>query len=143
MLKTLIKKQRVSFAESFSCWQDAIRAAAQPLLRDGAIEECYIDDMIASVNTYGPYIVIAPNIAMPHAQTGRGVNETGISFMKVHTPVCFGEAEEHKAQLIFVLAAIDNQTHLSLMQDLVATISEEKTVDKLLASNCCEDLLSI
>lgn len=131
MFKELIEKQRVAFAESFDHWEEAIRAAAQPLLRDGAIKESYIADMIASVHKFGPYIVIAPDVAMPHAQGGSGVNETAICFMKVNRPVSFGTTSEHDARLIFVLASVDNDSHLGMLQALVEAISEDDVLEKL------------
>lgn len=140
MFKELIDKQRVVFADKFDRWEDAIRAAAQPLLRDGAIEESYIGDMIASVNQYGPYIVIAPDVAMPHAQGGNGVNETAISFMKVNHPVHFSESSEHDARLIFVLASVDNDSHLGMLQSLVAAISDDDVLEDLPKIQCIEDL---
>ncbi len=140
MFKELIAKQRIVFAESFDRWEDAIRAAAQPLLRDGAIEESYIDDMIASVNKFGPYIVIAPDVAMPHAQGGTGVKETSISFMKVNSPVSFGTTSEHDARLIFVLASIDNTSHLDMLQALVGAISDDDVLAQLPNTTCIADL---
>lgn len=140
MFKELIDKQRVVFADKFDSWEDAIRAAAQPLLRDGAIKESYIGDMIASVNQYGPYIVIAPDVAMPHAQGGNGVNETAISFMKVNHAVHFSESSEHDARLIFVLASVDNDSHLGMLQALVAAISDDDVLEKLPTIQCVEDL---
>jgi len=140
MFKQLIEKQRIVFAEGFDRWEDAIRAAAQPLLRDGAIEECYIDDMIASVNKFGPYIVIAPDVAMPHAQGGKGVRETAISFMKVNRPVSFSASSEHDARLLFVLASIDNNSHLDMLQALVAAISDDDILAKLPEIQCIADL---
>ena len=140
MFKELIDKQRVVFADKFDRWEDAIKEAAQPLLRDGAIEESYIGDMIASVNPYGPYIVIAPDVAMPHAQGGNGVNETAISFMKVNHPVHFSESSEHDARLIFVLASVDNDSHLGMLQSLVAAISDDDILENLPKIQCIEDL---
>lgn len=131
MFKELIKKERVMFADRFDSWEDAIRAAAQPLLRDGAIEESYITDMIENVNKFGPYIVIAPDVAMPHAQGGNGVKETSICFMKVNHPVSFSASPEHDARLLFVLASVDNNSHLEMLQALVAAISDDDILAQL------------
>lgn len=141
LFKELLEKQRVLFAEGFSCWEEAVRAAAAPLLRDGAIEAVYIQSMIDCINQYGPYIVIAPNIAMPHAQGGgEGVLDTGISFMKVERPVHFSESSEHDARILFVLASVDNEAHLNLLQALVEAISDEEFVDQLLGIENIDDL---
>ena len=97
-------------------------------------------ELINSIKKHGPYIVIAPKIAIPHAQEGHGVNETAICFMKTNTPVSFGEGEEYDAQLFFVLASIDNEVHLKNLTKMVELISDEETVEKLLEAQSVEDL---
>jgi PTS system ascorbate-specific IIA component len=140
MFKELIEKQRIVFAEGFDRWEDAVRAAAEPLLRDGSIEESYIEAMIKCINTFGPYIVIAPDVAMPHAQGVNGVKETAISFMKVDRPVSFGDGREYDARLIFVLASVDNDSHLGMLQALVAAISDDQVLTQLPNTTCIADL---
>ena len=92
MFKELLKKQRVTYVDSVDNWEEAIRIAAQPLVCDGAITEVYIDAMIQSVKEYELVFVIAPNIAMPHAQGGKGVNENSFAFMKLNQPAHFSDS---------------------------------------------------
>lgn len=58
--------------------------------------------IITCVEKYGPYIIIMPGVAMPHAQEfGTGVKKISISFMKVNQPVYFDlEEEEKKSKFI-------------------------------------------
>lgn len=49
-----------------------MQVSAQPLLVSRENEKSYIDGMIDSVKEHGPYIVIAPNIALLHARTETG-----------------------------------------------------------------------
>ena len=143
MFQELISRKRVVFAEEFVSWEEAVRAAAEPLIRDRAIEEDYVTAIIASINKYGPYIVIAPGIALPHAKVDIGVNETSISFMRVAQPVHFSNLEEHDARLLFVLASVDDNAHLKLLQDLVEILSDEGFVAKLLEVKSEEDLTAL
>ncbi|HWR28352.1 MAG TPA: PTS sugar transporter subunit IIA [Negativicutes bacterium] len=133
MIKELIEMNRVIFAREFDRWEDAVEAAAQPLIRDGAIDKTYIDSMIECINKYGPYIVIAPDVAMPHAQGGgTGVHRTSMSLMKVEQPVHFSDSPEHDARLLFVLASVDSDAHLDMLQALVEEISDEAFLARLL-----------
>ncbi|MFB8734775.1 PTS sugar transporter subunit IIA [Bacillus sp. SL00103] len=43
--------------------------------------------MIQSVDQNGPYIVIAPQVAIPHARPEDGVNELSMSLMTFEQPV--------------------------------------------------------
>ncbi len=49
-------------------WQSALRLAAKPLLDNGSITATYVENMIQAVIKYGPYIVIAPGLALGHAE---------------------------------------------------------------------------
>ncbi|MDD7372772.1 Ascorbate-specific phosphotransferase enzyme IIA component [Sarcina ventriculi] len=140
MLKEIIEKKRYSFHQGFDNWEDAVKAACTPLVLQKAIEEEYSDLIIQSIKKHGPYIVIAPKIAIPHAQEGKAVNETSICFMKTNTPVSFGDSEEYDAQLFFVLASVDNEVHLKNLTKMVELISDEEVVDKLLNAKSVEDL---
>lgn len=144
MLKKLIDQKRVSFYKGFQTWEGAVAAACQPLIDDGAITCEYVDSIIHSIKTHGPYIVIAPNLCIPHSQEGAiGVNETAVCFMKVDEPVHFSDDPDHDAKLFFVLASIDNDAHLENLQELVEVVSDESNMEKLLNAKCPEDLLDL
>ncbi len=141
MLKELIDKNRYSFHEGFDNWEDAIKASCKPLIDDRAIEEAYTDAIISNVKKYGPYIVIAPNICIPHAQEGVvGVNETAMCFMRTKNPVHFSDDPDQDARLFFVLASTNNEVHLQNLSNMVSLIEDENIVNKLLEAECKEDL---
>lgn len=144
LFEQLIAANRVVFAEKFDSWEAAVRAGAQTLLRDGAIEEAYVVAMIECIRKYGPYIIIAPDVAMPHAQGGgAGVRETALAFMKVTQPVHFSDNPEHDARLFFVLASTDSDSHLDLLQALVEEISDEQFLARLLSVDSLPALKSL
>ncbi len=140
MFKELVEKKHYSFHEGFDDWRDAVRAACQPLLDDGTIEPEYPEAIIAKVEELGPYIVIAPDICIPHAQEGVGVNDTAICFMKTEKPVSFSDDGEHDARLFFVLASTDNAIHLQNLSELAEEMSDEELVAKVLAAKTPADL---
>ena len=117
MLREFVEKNHFRFADEAKDWKDAIRMSCETLEADGTVEENYKEDIIACVEKYGPYIMIAPNIAMPHAQEGaRGVNKTEIAFMKLKKPVSFEPGNpEMEAQLFFTLASCNPDQHLDNM----------------------------
>ncbi len=143
MFKELVEKKRYSFHESFDTWEEAIGAACQPLIDDGAIEKRYVEEIISKVNELGPYIVIAPNICMPHAQEGIGVNETAVCFMKTEQPVKFNDDPDFAAQLFFVLSSVDNNVHLENLAQLADMLSDEELVEQIVKAKSADDLLKI
>lgn len=143
MLQELIDKKRYSFHKGFDKWEDAVQASCKPLVDDGSIEPEYIQSIISSIKKFGPYIVIAPNICIPHAQEGEGVNETAICFMRTENPVHFSDDSEQDARLFFVLASTDNDKHMQNLMNMVSLIEDEAVVEKLINAKSVDDLKEI
>lgn len=144
-LTDLLKEELIQQVDSVSNWQDAVGLAAQPLLAHGYIEESYIQAMIASINETGPYIVLAPKVAVPHASPDAGVHQLGISLLQVKEPVDFSEDDDDdkKVQLIFVLAAVDSTAHLRALQELALILDDEEAIDSLIAASDPREILAI
>lgn len=145
MLKTLLEKDLVRFYDEASDWQEAVQLSCSALLEHKIIDQSYVDSIIACLNQYGPYIVIAPGIAMPHAsQGGTGVFETAISMTKIKKPVSFDATDPSKdATLLFTLAAVDADRHLENMQRLMDLLMNDEIVTKLQAANNIDDVVAI
>ncbi|CAH0346484.1 BglG family transcription antiterminator [Bacillus sp. CECT 9360] len=131
VLTDLIMKDTIQFENSLSGWEEAIEVAAKPLLMKGVIEPSYIDAMIDNVKTMGPYIIIGPEIAIPHARPETGVNRIGMSFLKLQQPVHFLNDERFPVSLLFCIAAIDNSSHLKALSQLTKLLSKKENVEKL------------
>lgn len=146
-LLDLLKKEFIQQCQEVANWQEAIRLAAQPLLKENIIEERYIDGMIASVNELGAYIVLAPKVAVPHASPDKGANALGISLLKLEKPVSFDikeEGDEEKdVQLIFALAAIDSSSHLKALQELSLILDDDQNIEAIIAAKDKKEILNI
>lgn len=141
MLKTLLTKETVQFKTSVSNWEEAIQYASSPLLYNKSIDERYVETMIQNVHEFGPYIVLMPKIAMPHARPEDGVNKLSISLLVLEEAVSFNEEKE--ANIFLVLAANDASSHLTLLTEISALLSNQEKVDTLLTATNYTDLLSI
>ncbi|RWZ54607.1 PTS sugar transporter subunit IIA [Halobacillus fulvus] len=132
----------IRFLPSVDSWEKGIEEAAAPLLENGSIKPKYIEDMIQNVHTNGPYIVIVPGIAMPHAKNeDNSVVQTGVSYLKLEEPVEFPKNKE--VSTFFVLAAEDSTGHLDLISDLSTILIEDEIKDKLEASKSEEEVLEV
>ena len=142
MLETILNKDLIQFEDKFETWEDAIQLAGAPLLENGSIEQSYIDQIITNTKEIGPYYVLGPNIALPHARPEYGVNKMGLSVLVTKEPVWFSEKDQHKVQLIIVLAAVDNESHLGALSELAGVLGDESNVDKLIHSESKEEFLN-
>ena len=145
MLKEFVEKKHYKFAESAKDWKDAIRMSCESLEADGTVEANYKEYIIKCVEIYGPYIVIMPDVAMPHSQENAvGVNKTAIGFMKLEKPVSFDpEDPEKDATLFFTLASCNPDQHLENMARLAEMMSNEELMEELKKAKGPEDLLAL
>lgn len=145
MLREFVEQKHYKFAEEAKDWEDAVRMSCEVLEADGTVEANYKEDIIACIKKYGPYIIILPNVAMPHSQEGaQGVHKTAIAFMKLEKPVSFDPGDPEKdAQLFFTLASCDSEQHLANMGKLSAMLMDEDVVAELEKAKTPEDLLEI
>ncbi|RID82710.1 PTS sugar transporter subunit IIA [Mesobacillus zeae] len=131
----------ISFKESAENWEEAIKIASQPLLEQQFIEKEYIDTMISNVKEFGPYIVMVPGFAMPHARPENGVNKLGVSLLILGKETLFND--EKAASVFLVLAATDPESHLALLSELSSLLSNEENVARLAAARSESEVFTI
>ena len=96
-------------------WRSAVRAGGGILVQAGSVAECYVPLMLRVIEEYGPYMVIAPGLAVLHGPPGKGVLRTDMAFMTLDKPVCFG-SENDPVSLLLILAAEDPRSHLAALE---------------------------
>lgn len=143
VLLELLTPDMIQLSDEEMDWKDAIRLAAEPLRKDGKIEDRYIDAMIDKVNTYGPFIHIGKGLALPHARPEDGVKRLGMSMLKVKKPVLLLNDESHPVQIFICLAAVDNEMHLRALSSLTKILSNKESLDELLQAHSKEEILNV
>ncbi len=121
-------------------WEEAIKKTAKPLLNEGKITEKYIQAMIDSVHELGPYIVIAPGLALGHARPSAAVKQTSMALATLAEPVEFGNKQNDPVSLVVVIASVNSTDHLGLMQKVVTFLNEHNNLAALkqLPSNAAQ-----
>lgn len=131
----------IQFVDSVKTWEEGLRLSAQPLLEKGIITGEYVDAIVENVHTNGNYIIILPEIAMPHARKEYGALKTGISFLSLKTPTYF--PEQTPVSLFFTLSADTDDGHLELLSDLAELLMDETVVEQLKLATTNEDVINI
>jgi PTS system ascorbate-specific IIA component len=120
----------------------AIRASGDLLVASGRVTADYIDQMIAAVEEFGPYIVIAPGIALAHARPSEAVLETGLSLAVLSEPIEFGSHND-PVRLVFGLAALDHEGHLEVLAALAERLTDQQFVNSLLNASTNDELSAL
>jgi mannitol/fructose-specific phosphotransferase system IIA component (Ntr-type) len=117
-LVELLPGERIRLGVQVSNWQDAVREAGRLLFEGGAVTSGYIAAMVKVAEDLGPYIAIAPGIALPHAASEAGAIQTALSLVKLSVPVNFGNPDNDPVRVVFGLSAIDKEAHMGALQTL-------------------------
>lgn len=139
MLKKMLRG-KIQILPEIENWEESIKLGSKPLLEEKLIEQTYVDKMIEKVKKFGFYVVLTENVAMPHSRPEDGVNETGMSLLKVDNPVKFGDSN---INLIFVLAAKDNNSHIDALTNLVELLNDEEKVEEVIKAKSEEEILNL
>lgn len=114
-----------------SDWRDAVRQAGALLTAVGVTTDAYTDEMVQTVEKLGPYIVLAPGIALAHSRPSPAVNRAGIAWLQLAEPVEFGHQTNDPVWLVVALAALDHDGHLELMSALAAVLGDTDLLARL------------
>ncbi len=115
-------------------WHEAIQLAGQRLVAGGTVSQAYTRQMIEEVEKHGPYIVVAPGIAIAHAKSSEAVFDTGLSFVRLAEPVKFGHDRYDPVKLVVGLAATDAHADLVIISALAGVLSDPMCLDQLLTA---------
>ena len=110
-------------------WRAAIRKAGEGLVASGRATPAYVETMVTAVETHGPYIVIAPGVALAHAAITEEVLSPGFSLARLVHPVNFGE---NSVALVFALAASATASHAALMAEFSQWLTQPEQINFLL-----------
>jgi PTS system ascorbate-specific IIA component len=130
----MIAGDAIRIGEPAADWRAAVRASGDALVASGATEPAYTDEMIATVEQLGPYIVIAPGIALAHARPSPAVHRAGISIVTLAGGVPFGHRQNDPVFLVVGLAAPDDEGHVTALATLAELLAAEDRRNALLGA---------
>ena len=143
MLNQWLTGQTVKIVDSVKDWKEAIELCATPLLENQSITPNYIDAIFQLHESIGPYYVLAPGIAMPHARPEQGVNNLGLSMLLVKNGVNFNSEENDPVYLITLLAASDSTSHIEMLTQLASLFAESNDVDTIFNAKNIDEILTV
>lgn len=126
MLSDITNETLIKLKVPAKNWEDAIRQSASVLVENGKATEEYVDAMVSTAKESGPYIVITKHVALPHARPEAGTKEIAIGIATLENPVVFGHKDNDPVKYVFSLSAVDNNSHLRAMSELVELLEMDE-----------------
>ncbi|TWT11285.1 PTS sugar transporter subunit IIA [Streptococcus sp. sy004] len=140
--KSFTENNSIRLGLTATTWQEAVKLAVNPLIESGAVTETYYENIIASTEEHGPYYILMPGMAMPHAQAGEGVNRDSFSLITLTEPVTFSDGKE--VSVLLTLAATSAAIHTSVaIPQIIALFELENSIERLVACQSPEEVLAM
>ncbi len=133
-LLELLPEEAIALRGEARDWREAVRLVGDALVRSGAAAPDYAGEMIATVEQLGPYIVIAPGIALAHSRPSPAVLATGLAWVTLAEPVAFGHPDNDPVTLVVGLAARDETAHIDALSVLANLLSDDSRRASLLGA---------
>ena len=121
-----LSENRIEVDYEAKDWKDAVNHAGELLYKDGAVEERYIQAMIQKIETYGPYIVICPGTALPHADAEEGVIYEAASLMRLKKPVDFHHEMNDPVKYVIGMSVKSAESVNQAIYDLMMIFGNER-----------------
>lgn len=145
--QSLIDNNSIKLQAKASNWREAIKIGTDLLIASGAIQPSYHDAIISSVEELGPYICIAPNLALPHARPENGVLRTAFALVTLEEPIYF-EGEEEPVDVLITLAGSSSDEHMEGLMEVTQVLDDEESetgvdLDKLRHCRSSSDVFKV
>jgi mannitol/fructose-specific phosphotransferase system IIA component (Ntr-type) len=143
MLTEYLTPDRIRVHVAVDDWEEAVRTAGSLLLEAGTCEPRYIEAMINAVHEMGPYMVLAPGLALAHARPEDGVTDVGMSLITLDPPVDFGAEGKDPISLVIAFGAVDKEKHLDMLQALALFLDDPVRRQRLAEAESVDNILSL
>lgn len=145
--QSLQENQSIKLMQQAANWEEAIKIGTDLLVASGAVEPRYYDNIIRCVKELGPYVVIAPGLAMPHARPEDGVKRTAFALVTLAQPVLF-DGESTPVDVFVTLAGSSSDEHMQGLMEITTVLEDESRedgvdLDKIRRCRTPEDIYAV
>ena len=132
--------QYINIINNEVTWEQSIHLVAQPLLNNNYISSVYISEIFESIKQLGFYIVISPQIALPHSRPSISVLKTGFSVLKSNKSIKFGDSN---INLVVMFCSIDETSHINMLSGLCNKLCNEDTLNQILKATTVVEIYNL
>jgi len=133
----------VELGASADDWRSAVRLVGLALERSGAALPAYADEMVRMIEEHGPYVVIAPGLALAHARPGPTVVADGLAVVTLATPVAFGHPHNDPVSVVLGLAIAPGGDHLGAVASIANVFNDSGAIEALASATTVDDVQKI
>lgn len=145
--QSLIENDSIRLNQSASNWEEAIKIGTDLLIKAGTIEPSYYDNIVNKIKEMGPYIILAPGLAMPHARPEEGVIKTSFALVTLKDPIYF-DGDDEPVHVLLTLAGSDSDQHMQGLMEITQVLDDPDSdtgvdLDKIRRCNTPEEVYAV
>lgn len=95
------------------------------------------------IEEHGPYVVIAPGLALAHARPGPAVIGNGLSIVTLDEPVNFGHPHNDPVKVVLGLALVNADEHLAAVAAVANVFNDSQAIEELAAASSVAEVQRI
>ena len=122
----LLSQDRVMVDYEADDWEDAVRQSGILLRDSGAVTDAYVDAMVENIKENGPYVVIWPGTALPHADCLEGVKQEAASLIRLKKPVDFHHEMNDPIKYVIGMSVKSAESVNQAIYDLMMIFGNER-----------------
>jgi mannitol operon transcriptional antiterminator len=142
-LRDVVRAEVVRIGVEASTREEAIRAAGEVLAECGIAEERYTTAMLSVCDQLGPYIVLAPGVAIPHAAPEDGALDVGVAVIVLAHPVSFGHPENDPVHTVIGFASSDQSRHMEVLSALAQFLTDPVRRDRMAHARSVQEVIDV
>ena len=123
-------------------WRAAVRAAGVDLVTSRAVGRAYVEELVQQIEEAGPYCVVAPGVAVPHAKASAVVRRDALAIVVLDEPVAFGHPHHDPVRVVIGLAATSPKAHLRMLAELANALDAAGVTERLIAATTRDEAVA-
>jgi PTS system ascorbate-specific IIA component len=143
MQLTTLSADSIVIGAEAADWREAVLTAGSALANAGSTLPAYGEEMVRMIEEHGPYVVIAPGLALAHARPGPTVLANGLAVVTLKSPVRFGHPHNDPVSVVLGLAVADAEAHLASVAELANVFNDDSAIPALAAAQSVDEILRI
>jgi mannitol/fructose-specific phosphotransferase system IIA component (Ntr-type) len=142
-LRESLSERSIALREQHADRDATVRRTGELLAAGGSVDPAYTVEMLAALEQYGPYIVIAPGVALAHARPSPAVRGIAFSILTLAPPVPFGHPENDPVRLVVGLAAPDDESHIEALRQMADLLGDDTRREELIDARVVDEVLAL
>ena len=120
--ESIFKKENILLNKKFENWKSVIKKGVEILKENGSVFLGYEKKVLYSVERFGAYLTIYPNVCFAYTKDRREVIKSDVVFIELNEELIF--PGEEKINKVFVVSAASEKEYLIIAEKILDMLTE-------------------